>query len=229
MGIIRRLYPVSVPIPPPAITFTVPVLQVRPLVDPIVDEYGFDFRSRYVERFWLSTLGPSTTLLLRRIADGFDIAPDGFELDLASTAGGLGLAARGGKHSPFMRALVRTTKFGLARLHGDTFDVRRRIPPLNLAQLSRLPEELRDEHASWQRTHGSPNAQPDRQRRARRLALGLIETGDDIDTIERQLHQWQFHPALAHDAVRWAAEQARLEARPAANPTLSNPTPRPAA
>lgn len=214
----------SVPIPAPTTPFTIPVLQVRPLVDPLVDEYGFDFRSRYVERFWLGSLGPSTTLLLRRIADGFDIEPDGFELDLATTAGGLGLAARGGKHSPFMRALVRTTKFGLARLHGDTFEVRRRIPPLNLAQLSRLPEDLRAEHASWQRAHGSPNAHPDRQRRARRLALGLIESGDDVGAVERQLHQWQFHPALAHDAIRWAVEQAGPTSCP-----QPDTTPRPAA
>lgn len=225
----------SVPIPAPAVPFPVPVLKVRPLVDPIVDEYGFDFRSRYVERFWLSSLGPSTTLLLRRVAEGFDLAPDGFELDLASTAGGLGLAARGGKHSPFMRALTRTTKFGLARLHGENYEVRRRIPPLNLAQLSRLPEELRAEHAAWQRAHGSPNAYPDRQRRARRLALGLIEAGDEIGEIERQLHQWQFHPALAHDAVRWAAEQAGLELRPTVDsaaqsaPSTARSTPRPAA
>lgn len=226
----------SVPIPPPAVGFTIPVLKVRPLVDPLVDEFGFDLRSRYVERFWLSALGPSTTLLLRRIADGFDESPDGFDLDLAATAGGLGLAARGGRHSPFMRALVRTTKFGLARLHSDTFDVRRRIPPMNLGQLNRLPEDLRDEHSAWLRAYGSPNAQPDRQRRARRLALGLLEAGDDASVIEHQLHQWQFHPALAHDAVRWAVERCRLEPSTSPNPdavVASRPdaiaTPRPAA
>ena len=199
----------SVPIPAPAPPFPIPVLQVRPLVDPVIDELGFDLRSPYVERFWLSTLGPSTTFLLRRIADGFDVAPDGFELDLARTAGGLGLAARGGRHSPFMRALVRTTKFGLARLHGEVIEVRRRVPPLNLGQVGRLPEHLRAEHAVWQATSNTRPSPTDDLRRARRLALGLLENGDALDAVERQLHQWQFHPAMAHEAVRWATEHHR--------------------
>jgi hypothetical protein len=195
------------------------VLQVRPWADPVIDELGVDLRSAYVERFWLSTLGPSTTLLLRLLADGFDQAPEGFALDLADTANRLGLAARGGRNSPFMRAVERTTKFGLARLHGDTFEVRRRVPPLNLGQVSRLPERLQSEHAAWQAATLAPNAQPDRQRRARRLALGLMEAGDDREEVERQLHQWQFHPALAHDAVRWATDQIQLaEVHPSPNP-----------
>jgi hypothetical protein len=194
----------SVPIPPANPGFAVPVLRVRPWPDPVIDELGFDLRSTYVERFWLSTLGPSTTFLLRRVADGFDSSPDGFELDLADTAGALGLAARGGRHSPFMRALVRTTKFGLARLHGDDFEVRRKVPPLNLGQAARLPERLRAEHAAWQSSVPRPPAPGDQQRRARRLALALLAAGDGHEAVERQLHHWQFHPAVAHDAVRWA-------------------------
>jgi hypothetical protein len=204
--------PMPVPIPPAQPAFSTPVLQVRPWADPVIDELGFDLRSAYVEHFWLSTLGPSTTFLLRRVAQELDRSPDGFELDLADTAGRLGLAARGGRNSPFMRAIDRTTKFGLARLHGDTFEVRRRVPPLTLAQVARLPEPLQSEHAAWQAANLSPNAQPDRQRRARRLALGLLDTGDDLEAVERQLHQWQFHPAVAHDAVRWATDQRHIAA-----------------
>jgi hypothetical protein len=33
---------------------------VRPWIDPVVDEDGFDPRSRYVELFWLGVLGPTT-------------------------------------------------------------------------------------------------------------------------------------------------------------------------
>lgn len=198
----------SVPVPAAPPPFPVPVLQVRPWPDPVIDELGFDLRSAYVERFWLCALGPSTTFLLRLVADGLDHSPDGFELDLADTARRLGLAARGGRHSPFMRALDRTTKFGLARLHGTTFDVRRRVPPLTLAQLSRLPESVRSEHAAWQATSAAGIA-ADRQRRMRHLALGLLDAGDDVESVERQLHQLHVHPAIAHDAVRWATQRAR--------------------
>ena len=40
--------------------------------------------------------------------------------------------------------------------------------------------------------------------RARRLALSLVESGEGYDDAERQLHRWKFHPAVAHDAVKWA-------------------------
>ena len=43
--------------------------------DPLIDQLGYDPRSRYVEQFWLGVLGPSTTLLIRHLAD----ALDGFE------------------------------------------------------------------------------------------------------------------------------------------------------
>jgi hypothetical protein len=189
-----------------------PVLRVRPWADPVVDELGFDIRSPYVERFWLGILGPSTTFLLRRLAAEFDRAPDGFDLDLAEVATGLGLAARGGRNSPFLRALDRPTKFGLARRHADTYDLRRRLPPLNLAQVTRLPESLRAEHAAWQAATSSPSSPAAQQRRARRLALGLLAAGESMEMVESELHRAHLHPAVAHQAVRWANAHLELDA-----------------
>jgi hypothetical protein len=31
--------------------------------------------------------------------------------------------------------------------------------------------------------------------RSRRLALSLLELGEDLEATERQLHRWRFHPA----------------------------------
>ena len=45
------------------------------------------------------------------------------------------------------------------------------------------------------------------RRRARALALSLIELGEDRSGTERQLHLWRFHPAVAHEAVRWAVAE----------------------
>ncbi|MEY2975563.1 MAG: hypothetical protein RIR49_1983, partial [Actinomycetota bacterium] len=42
-----------------------------------------DPRSAYVERFWISTLGPSATWIMRRLADEFDANPDGFVIDVS--------------------------------------------------------------------------------------------------------------------------------------------------
>lgn len=192
---------------PPATTLGDATIHIRPWVDPLVDELGHDLRSHYVERYWLGILGPSTTFLLRRIASELDLRPEGFTLHLADTARALGLGARAGRNSPFLRALDRMCQFGLARRHLDQLDVRRRVPPLTRPHLARLPDSLQAEHQDWvDRSLANPTPQ-EQQRRARRLALGLLELGEDVESVESHLHQWRFHPAMAHDAVRWAVER----------------------
>ena len=61
-------------------------LVVIPWRDPIVERVGFDACGDYVELFWLSTLGPTATWLLRRLAVTVVNNPDGFAIDLAATA-----------------------------------------------------------------------------------------------------------------------------------------------
>ena len=36
-----------------------------------------------------------------------------------------------------------------------------------------------------------------------------VAQGEPIDTVERALHAGGFHPALAHEAVRWARDRKR--------------------
>ncbi|MCP3991126.1 MAG: hypothetical protein GY724_18780 [Actinomycetia bacterium] len=130
-------------------TFPEQRLQVRALIDPVVDSLGHDPRSLYVEQFWLSALGPSVTLLLRRLAAGLEFQPDGFDLDPVECALELGLGTRGGKHSPFWRTIDRAGRFGLARRNGEMLAVRRFVPPLSARQVERLPDHLRRAHVSW--------------------------------------------------------------------------------
>jgi hypothetical protein len=174
---------------------------------------GHDPRSAYVEQFWLGILGPSTTWLMRRLAAGLDDSPAGFELPLAETARALGLGDKGGRHSPFMRALSRVCQFDLGQLQGDDgLDVRRRLPPLNRRQVARLPEALQEAHQQWQdeQLH-TPRAQQLRVR-SRRLALSLVELGEDVEAAERQLSRWRFPPALAREAAAWAWDRHRQAA-----------------
>ena len=91
-------------LPPVAVAGNVLIV---PWPDVVIDALGHDPRSPYVETYWLAVLGPSTTWLLRRLAFRLEAEPDGFSLDLAETARSLGLGAKGGRHSPFMRALGR--------------------------------------------------------------------------------------------------------------------------
>jgi len=52
-----------------------------------------------------------------------------------------------------------------------------------------------------------PETVPASPRRARRLALVLLEQGDDFDHVERALASIGFHPAISHEAARWARQR----------------------
>jgi hypothetical protein len=194
-----------------------PALTIRPWADTVVDRVGHDARSRYVEQFWLGVLGPSTTWFLRLVAHRLDREPDGFDLDLRATARSLGLGAPEGRHAPLHRTVERTVRFGLARTVGHHgLDVRRRLPPLNRGQVARLPEPVRRAHADWQEHELVNDRFEEAQRRARRLALSLFEIGEDPDAVERELHRWHHHPALASAATAWALDRHRAAADAAA-------------
>jgi hypothetical protein len=180
-------------------------LRIVPWRDPVIDTLGHDPRSWYVEQFWLPIVGPTATWLMRRMVAGLDVSSDGYAMDLDDTARGLGLGGREGRHSPFQRALARCVSFHLARPQGrDALGVRRRLPPLTRRHLERLPATLQKVHAEWMEAQGRPGTLADARNRARRLALTLLDIGADGATIELQLMRWHVHPALAHEATRWA-------------------------
>lgn len=194
-------------------------LLIRPWPDAVIDSLGHDPRSAYVETFWLGVLGPSTTWLMRRLASGLEESPAGFDLDLAETARRLGLGDKGGRNSPFVRALSRCVQFELAQMHGDdTLAVRRKLPPLNRRQVLRLPPTLQQAHQSWQDAQIGRAGVEQQRRRGRQLALSLLELGEDLESTERQLHRWRYHPAMARECSAWAWDRHRLAAAAAAAP-----------
>jgi hypothetical protein len=183
-------------------------IRVMPWPDPVLDAVGHDPRSWYVETFWLPTLGPTALLLLRHLADRFETNPKGVQLAVADTAAALGLGPRDGQSSPLIRTLTRLQQFELACSDGDaTIAVRTTLPPVHRRHVRRLPTALQARHAEWVEAQASSPVDIAR-RRARRFALTLLMQNEPIDAVERALHAGGFHPALAHEAVRWAREQA---------------------
>jgi len=122
---------------------------IVPWTDPLIDSSGHDPRSAYAERFWLSVIGPTAGWIMRRMADLFDDAPTGFELDLVHTASTMGLSYDQGSSSPFGRALNRCVMFGLAHPMAAGLAVRRRIPQIATRHLVRLPPDVQAAHADW--------------------------------------------------------------------------------
>jgi hypothetical protein len=186
-------------------------LTIRPWADPVVDTLGHDPRSRYVETFWLPTLGPTAVLLLRHLADRFDISPQGVELAVADTSSMLGLGQREGTSSPILKTLRRLTQFDLAceDPQSPTVAVRRMVPPIAPRHVRRLPAELQRAHGEWAEAQLSEAPIAAARRRARRVAFTLLEQGDDPDHVERVLHAMGFHPALCNESARWAYERHR--------------------
>jgi hypothetical protein len=183
-------------------------IRVAPWPDPVLDVIGHDPRSWYAETFWLPTLGPTALLLLRHLADRFELDPAGVELPVADTAAALGLGPRAGQHSPLIRSLGRLRQFELACNQTETtIAVRRTLPPVHRRHVRRLPAGLQARHEEWTAEQQAKPLDLAR-RRARRFALTLLAQGETLDAVERALHSGGFHPALAHEAVRWAREQA---------------------
>lgn len=183
---------------------------VRPWVDPVLDQVGYDPRSPYVERFWLGILGPSATWFVRYVADQFDRHPTEFTLDLkdCATAIGIGGNRRPTGHLP--RTLARCCEFRVARLvNRHMIEVRPRLAPLTQRQLGRLSEGQRADHERWMAD--APHAAHNEvlTERARRLALSLLELGEDVESTERQLERWRFPAELARGAIDWALERGR--------------------
>ena len=110
-------------------------------------------RSRYVERFWLPTLGPTALLLLRHLATKFDEHPRGIELPVADTSRALGLGERDGRAARRSSDRSRGSRPSSSRAAtaSTTVAVRRNLPPVQRRHLRRLPAPVQAEHAAWAR------------------------------------------------------------------------------
>ena len=171
---------------------------VRSWSDPFFDSAGFEARSEYVERFWLPTLGPTATWLLRRFARGLDQHPSGFRVRTEDTSRSLGLGGGLGKSAPFARGIDRLCAFGLARwVAPGELACRTYLLPLNDRQLQRLPTSLVTAHARQMDEFSAPEATG----RSMALARCLVELGDDSLTVARTLNGWGFEPSMAHAAA----------------------------
>jgi hypothetical protein len=189
-----------------------PLLQITPWVDVVVDTIGEDPRASYAERFWLPVLGPTTMFLLRRLADGFDENPSGYELEPAALAGDIGVGTGRGQPSPFRKAIGRGERFGMMQSLGDEeLVVRRRMPPLNRVQVSRLSGRHQVAHKRWQAEQLRRSTHPARIGHATRLAHSLLLVGATIDDLYDQLDRWDFDPETTRMAIEAAERRLRTD------------------
>jgi hypothetical protein len=115
--------------------------------EPTVHRTGFTLDSPYLEHCWTPILGPSSVLLLRRVASLWrSEAPASIELgDLAAQ---LGLGQATSTQSPIVRTLRRLERFNFVTWPaGPGIDVYTEVAPLSPTLRRRLPLWSANEHA----------------------------------------------------------------------------------
>lgn len=112
-----------------------------------VQRLGFDLTDPYVEHCWSAVVGPSSTLLLRRMPTLW-VAQVPAEIGASDLSQSIGLGVGAGKRSRLVNTLNRLVQYGLARppVDGAGLDVYRQVAPLSPRQLARVPQWSRDAH-----------------------------------------------------------------------------------
>jgi len=115
--------------------------------DARVQRLGFDLADPYVEQCWGPVIGPSATLLLRRMPTLWTERVPA-TITHEELARSLGLGAGTGTNSRLVHAIDRAVRFGFATWHdeGRSLDVRLKAPGLDPHRLQRLPEWTRQAH-----------------------------------------------------------------------------------
>lgn len=102
---------------------------------------GFPLNHPYVENVWVALVGPTSTLLLRRLPRMWRQETP-FRVDVAEFAASLGLSPRvEGRNSQIWHTLDRLAMFGLATpIEDGRVGVFAQIAPLPERRIARLPE-----------------------------------------------------------------------------------------
>jgi hypothetical protein len=115
---------------------------------PKVRRVGFELTDPYVEHCWAAVVGPSSTLLLRRMPVLWaERVPA--EIPTTELSRSIGLGRGTGHSSRLTGILRRLEQFKLVRRAGvsdDQFEMFVEVPPLTRGQLVRVPEWTRATH-----------------------------------------------------------------------------------
>ncbi len=126
------------------------VLRFTPVDHPDarVQRVGFDLADPYVEQCWSAVVGPSSTLLLRRMPVLWASHQAPAEVEASELSRSLGLGVGVGERSRLMSTMNRLVQYRLARptSEGAGLDVFRQVSPLTPRQLERVPQWTRDTH-----------------------------------------------------------------------------------
>ncbi len=116
------------------------------LLDPVIDRFGHDVDSAYVESYWLPILGPSATWIARQLVRRLYTQGSFIEVRLEELSTSIGLGHGTARNAPIVRTLTRLVEFGMAATGGTAYAIRPCFPSLPARLLERLPQSLVDSH-----------------------------------------------------------------------------------
>lgn len=116
---------------------------LAPFFDPVAEARGFDPDSHYVDHCWLPLLGPTSTVLYRRLFERLLSGGPVARLDGRALAQDIGLS---GHLRRLELALARLRDFGFVVPAEPYLLLRQRAEPLRQAALARLTPEARRWH-----------------------------------------------------------------------------------
>ena len=121
------------------------VIVVTAWRDPVVEAHGYPPTSALIEHCYCPILGPTCTLLYRRLGT---LAASGTEtaLDVSEMSASLGLGGGIGRTSIMVRSLARLEMFDVAHWNAGHYAVRVALPALPDRLLRRLPPSAREVH-----------------------------------------------------------------------------------
>lgn len=142
--------------PQPTPRYSLPaVLSVLGYTDRVVEDHGYRPDDPYVERCWLSVIGPTSFLMWRALNRIIPpVSSEAVEVDAIDLVVSLGLGERAGSNSPGGRCLNRLAMFDFlyrAGREGAVIAVRRAVGPVPERSLSRLSYSARRYHEDQRR------------------------------------------------------------------------------
>lgn len=105
-------------------------LTIAPWIDHDTERHGHAPTSLYVETEYLSRLGPTTTLLYRRLGSWAAMSDEGMVIPTRELAGNLGVSRGLSANAPLPKAVGRLVMFEAAYWDDDVLAVRRALPNL---------------------------------------------------------------------------------------------------
>ncbi len=111
---------------------------------------AFYYRSTYIEKFWLSILGPSATWILRLLLDEIKTNDPITVMTSNYIASQVGLSDNTSKNSPLCRSIRRLLDFRIAKqIKEGHLVISKYIPPLSTRQTLKLPSSMLELHKKY--------------------------------------------------------------------------------